>query len=42
MTDAELLEFLRKTQGEKFFGEKSPLILYGSETGTAENLARSF
>ncbi len=39
-TDTELLESLKKQLGDNLSsGEKVPLILYGSETGTAEHMA---
>ena len=42
MNDVELLEELKKTYGEELSGEKGPIILYGSETGNAEGLAKAF
>lgn len=44
MTDLELLEYLKKYYGEKFAGDgiAAPLILFGSETGNAEQLAKSY
>lgn len=42
MDDIELLEYLKKQYGEKLIGGKATLILYGSETGTAETLAKNF
>lgn len=44
MTDLELLEYLKKYYGEKLAGDgaAAPLILFGSETGNAEQLAKSY
>lgn len=42
MNDIDLLEHLKKTYGEELTGEKGPTILYGSETGNAESLAKNF
>ena len=42
MNDVELLETLKKEIGEEISGEKGPIILYGSETGNAELLSKSF
>ena len=41
MNDDEMLEFLKKTLGEHM-DSKPALVLYGSETGTAEILANVF
>lgn len=42
MNDTDLLDHLKKEIGDEITGEKGPLILYGSETGNAEVLAKNF
>lgn len=42
MSDIDLLEHLKKTYGEELSGEKASMILYGSETGNAESVAKGF
>lgn len=41
MDDGEMLEHLKVILGEEI-GERPTLVLYGSETGTAQNLADTF
>jgi len=41
MTDEDLLEYLKKAMGEQITGERVT-ILYGSDTGTSETVAKNF
>merc|ERR1719313_507814 len=41
MVDEDLLEYLKKKMGEQVVGERVT-VLYGSDTGNAENVAKNF
>merc|ERR550532_3791617 len=41
MNDEDLLEYLKKAMGEQVTGERVT-ILYGSDTGTSETVAKNF